>query len=252
MQTSKIGVVAAVSRPERVERIVELFTMQTWRDAELVLCLNGAASDVRPSAGTSLVCEGGTPARPRNAGLAYLRERGIVIATFWDDDDYYGPGYLAEVNSKLHLQPERVTGKGVRFVRFQDGLYYCLAPQTDFLGGTISGWVNSLPPIPDLPSHEDFEWCEIMRDAGLELQALSAQHYVYNRLPGRHAWHSTKVQTLHTYGPALYFGDAGDALADAALEHHRAKIVPRPTLQDVTAELLARVTARSIQSSFEH
>src|SRR3954464_755411 len=144
MPTSKVGVVAAVSRPERVERIIELFAAQAWRDAELVLCLNGPASDVTPSAGTALVCEGGTPARPRNAGLAYLRSRSIPLASFWDDDDYYGPGYLAELAAALHRRPGRVTGKGVRFVRFQDGLYYCLAPQTEFLGGTISGWVGSL------------------------------------------------------------------------------------------------------------
>lgn len=246
MRTSKLGVVAAVSRPERVEKIVALFAVQTFQDAELVLCLNGKARDANPSAGTKLACEGGTPARPRNAGLAYLRERGAGIVAFWDDDDYYGPGYLAELAGALEGKPRRVVGKHVRFVRYPDGLYYCLAAQENFLGGTMGGWVESLPPIPDLPAHEDHEWCELMRREGFELSSLGARHYVYNRLPGLHAWKSTKTQALHTYGPALYFGEAADSIVDGPLSNHSAEFVASPTLDDVTAELLANVMSRPI------
>lgn len=241
-----IGVVAAVSRPERIPSVIAAFERQRHENKRLLLCLNGPARDAAATGDCALRCEGGTPARPRNAGLAQFQREGSDIVCFWDDDDYYGPGYLGETVAELSGSRRRVVGKHARFTRFDSGLYYLLGAQDSFLGGTMAGWANELPPVPDLPRDEDRVWCQELARAGFDLRNLTARHYVYNRCSGEHAWNTTKTQMLHAYGPALCFGSADDAIVDGQLRDTSAEFVARPSFDDVSAELLAKVIAAPV------
>jgi hypothetical protein len=231
-----VTVVASVSRPGRIDFVLANFERQT-QAAHLLLALNGAARDASVYAGpwTLLRCEGGTPARPRNAGLDWVKANSAGMVSFWDDDDYYGPGYLSEVAEALRGHPRRVVGKVIRFVEFDDGVWLFLRRQgTAFLGGTMAGWASELPPIPDLPCHEDHEWCRLLERDGFELKALSGAHYIYNRKSGGHAWDATRTQMLHCYGPAIS-SEGG--------------YVPRTTVPEVESEMLQSLLSRPADAS---
>lgn len=212
------------------------FERQT-QPAELLLVLNGAARQLETPLDariTGLYCEGGSPARARNSGLEFVQMSGGGMVAFWDDDDAYGPGYLAEVVEALRGHRRRVVGKVVRQVEFDDGPVLFLRRQgSAFLGGTMAGWAEELPPIPDLPCHEDHEWCRLLERDGFELVTLSGAHYVYNRKAGKHAWGSTRTQMLYCYGPAL-----------AAREY-----LPRASVQDVEREMVEALLARPADPS---
>jgi hypothetical protein len=241
-----IAVVAAVSRQQRIARIVEMFATQTHARRRLILVLNGCAQHAGVEGDFDVKrCVGGYPARARNHGLDALRESGCAeLVSFWDDDDYYAPDYLAEAAAALAGNTRRVVGKGVRYVRFDDGVYYCLGRQDSFLGGTISGWVDSLPPVPDLPLAEDRRWCEEMRSAGFELRELSGLHYLYERRGEGHAWHGTKTQALHCFGPALAMGAVRDDVVTSAPS---GRLISRPTEDDIASELAANLRALPIE-----
>jgi glycosyltransferase involved in cell wall biosynthesis len=242
-----IAVVVPVSRGDRVPAILAGFRSQKHESKRLVLVLNGPAraADVPELTrdATVLRVEGGTPARARNAGLDWLRGERAETVAFWDDDDAYLPGYLTEVSECLGANPGAVCGKFVRYVRFDDGLYYTLGRQDGFLGGTISAWVEGLPPIPDLPLNEDREWCFAMRDAGRQLVATSGKNYIYNRRSGSHAWHSNKAQLLRVYGPAVSLGRADDAIA-ADYPRPPVNLIPRPTLEEMGEAMLEDLCRR--------
>lgn len=248
-----VAVVAAVSRPERTSHVIEHFARQGYPDRRLLLCLNGAAQnasvETEDERVTVLRCEGGTPARPRNMGLEAAREAQHALVAFWDDDDYYGPGYLTELVSALEENTNRVVGKHARFTRYDDGLYYLFGGQDSFLGGTIGAWVENLSLIPDLPRDEDRVWCEELTAAGYELAPLSARHFVYNRTSGPHAWQSTKLQMLYSYGPALVFGDVADSIVDGDFAKSSADFVARPTDDVIAEELLSNLLSRNFTTN---
>lgn len=249
-----LTVITALSRPDRIPDVVANFRAQTDLDAMLLLVMNGPASEspvpcdpritaIRKWGATPL---SGSPAKPRNAGMEFARSIGGIVA-FWDDDDYYSPGYLAEVRTELAEAPRRVVGRVVRFVEFDDGTWLFLRKQPRlFLGGTIAGWVNELPPIPDLSCHEDHEWCRLLERHGFELRTLSGARYIYNRRGQTHAWAATRTQMLHSYGPALAIGRQGREAVNGrclgALSYE-----PRATVDDVEAEMLARLLARPVE-----
>lgn len=239
MSNTDLTIVAAVSRPACLPNVLANFARQL-HPARLLLVLNGQARGVEVPVGPWRVieCEGGTPARPRNFGLEWVKAHGGGMVAFWDDDDHYGPGYVTEVVATLAGGRRRVAGKVVRFVQFDDGVYFFARKQdTAFLGGTIAGWAEELPPIPDLPCHEDHEWCRELKLQGFELVTLSGAHYVYNRTGGNHAWKSTRVQMLYCYGPAFDIGRADSSVADGPLTTV-CGFIPRASVDDVENELV--------------
>ena len=242
-----LTVIASVSRPERIANVCENFQRQR-EPARLVLVLNGAARDVRaPWSHQILRCDGGTPARARNAGLEWAKANGPGIIAFWDDDDYYGPGYLTEIADALRDHPRRIVGKPVRYVEFDDGLWLFARKQDVFLGGTMAGWAAELPFIPDLPCGEDHEWCRQLQRDGFEFAPTSGAHYLYNRKGDGHAWRSTRAQMLYTYGPAFALGRDSPSVADGTLRG--GAFVPRATIDDVQEDFVAALLARSVDGA---
>jgi hypothetical protein len=242
-----VTVVASVSRASCLAGVIENFNRQQ-HPAHLIIVLNGPAREheVDPSPRmTVLRVEGGAPARARNPGLAFAQERRAGMVAFWDDDDYYGPGYLTEVAESLRDHPRRVVGKVVRYVEFDDGVYLFMRKQGGmFLGGTVAGWASGLPPFPDLPCHEDHEWCRLLEKLGFELHPLSGLHYLYNRKAAPHAWQATRTQMLACYGPAFVCGPACSGIAAAPVK--LGGYVPCATLDEVEKEFVALLLARQM------
>lgn len=235
-----------ISRPACVQHTLANFARQETC-SRLILVLNGPAQQavVPPGSWEVLRCVGGTPARARNAGLERAKELGGPVI-FWDDDDYYGSGYVTEALEQLEGNPRRVLGKPVRFVEFDDGIFLFLGRQgVSFLGGTMAGWAEELPAIPDLACGEDLEWCRLLLQLGFELRSTGGRHYLYNRKRGiKHAWNGTLVQMLYCYGPALNLGMAGSEVVDGKVA--TGIYCPRASIEDIEYELIQQLQTSAL------
>jgi glycosyltransferase involved in cell wall biosynthesis len=247
-----VTIVTAVSRPACIDSIIKSFCAQTYQNKSLLIVLNGAAEHSYIQSNLEnlnvIRCLGGTPAIVRNAGLTHLRGS-VGYICFWDDDDYYGPGYIEEVAQALKNNQNRVVGKYARYVQYDDEIQYLLGRQDTFLGGTISGWINTLPPIPDLPRDEDRVWCKNMQEAGIELFNLGPRYYLYNRRTGQHAWSSSKLQMLYSYGPSINLGYQVKEVVNSA-KVPSGFFTPRPSLSDIESELLARLMSKPTEEGY--
>lgn len=253
MHRAIIGVVVAASRPDRIRSVCENFERQDYPSRLLVLVLNGAARNERvelPPNAVALTSATGTPATPRNAGLRWLKvHTEHQLCCFWDDDDYYSPFYLTETVDRLLANRRGFTGKFMRYVRLEDrAVYYLLGKQESMLGGTLGGWVSDVPEFPEQPRDEDMLWCRAAVVQGLTPIELSGLHYMYNRQPGAHAWHTTKQQLLYSYGPAISLGQAPDEVVDAPPV---GESLARPALEDVAAELAEQQLLRCMSEPID-
>ena len=166
--------------------------------------------------------------------------------SFWDDDDYYGPQYLSEVARALDGHSERVTVKAFRYVRWDEGLHYCLAEQeAPTYGPTLSGYSERLPDWP-ICHLEDLYYKPELDRVRLKTHLLGPNHYIYNRrtIQGPRECAVTRLQYLRTFGPALNFGEAPDAFADEP-GLNQGTLVPVPSWNDLFDELKKRAQARS-------
>ena len=245
----EITVIAAVSRADRVAALLNSFARQTYSPRAMLLVLNGPAQhaalpELLPDNVGALRIDGGNPARARNAGLAHVRGTDCPLVSFWDDDDCYRPGYLSEVVGAIGEHEGAVSGKFVRWVLFDDGLYLLQGKQDTFLGGTISGWARHLPDIPDMPRDEDRQWCLRLAAAGARMVPLSARHYIYDRRGSSHAWVATRLQAVAAFGPALRFDIPADIDDPGDVDLSAGALAPVPSLDELGAELLARLASR--------
>jgi len=187
MRSEPIGIIVPSSRPWMQARIAEMAKAQT-REYELIF-----------------VTEPGPPGVARNSGMRIARELGIKLVSFWDDDDFYGPGMLQE--QLANWRPGRVVGKTFGFVAFNQGVVYFPVPKNQatqhlLIGGTIFGHVDEMPDWTDMPVGEDGAFSVDCRAKGLETYVLSGKHFVYSRLgePRDHTYKASSGLVWHNAG----------------------------------------------------
>lgn len=239
--TLAITVVVPFGRPENWPLVLENFARQEHAERRLLIVENNQALGApRPELppGTVVIQSEPTPARARNRGIAWMREHGGGAVSFCDDDDYYGPGYLTEVATALDGHPDRVAVKAFRYVRWDNGLHYCLAEQpAPTYGCTLSGFSERLPDF--LCVHlEDLVYKPELDREGLSLHVLSDAHYIYNRrtVRGARECDVTQLQYLRSFGPAVNLGDVSDSVANVP-GVPRGTRVPQPTWDELLVEL---------------
>ena len=94
-------VLATRGRPNLVRVAIACFAAQTLADAELILVVDEdePVTHPLPNGTRTVVTPPWTPLGTKlNAGAACARGR---LLAKWDDDDYYAPGYLAEMCAHL-------------------------------------------------------------------------------------------------------------------------------------------------------
>jgi hypothetical protein len=129
----------------------------------------------------------------KNAAIDYVeRNGGTHFATF-DDDDYYGPGYLEEVSEAFELGFDLV-GKSQYFIRFDESGRTLLlegegenAPARILAGPTISARIwPGMPRFRTLDWGEDNFFCMDCLAAGARIWSTSRREFVYRRRGGEH------------------------------------------------------------------
>jgi hypothetical protein len=209
-----IGVIALLGRPAFAENVRENFARQTHAERLLVV--------VEPSSVslnvTAMGERDGLPyyecrAKPdrsnaRNVGLSFVRALGCSYFAIFEDDDTYGPGYLAE--HWANRERADVLGKAAHVIQGPDGSRWLandgwqerpielVGPAPGYIAGglaaaTLFGRVDhALPwPEPCPPWGEECEWYEAMLRAGRTLYSTSAEHFTRRRFEEQGHDHAT-------------------------------------------------------------
>jgi hypothetical protein len=174
-------------------------------DFRLVVIENGEAVGAWARYGLqadAVLTSGQSAAAAKNEGLTWIRAHGGGSFATFDDDDYYGPGYLEEALAALE-NGERVVGKSAVFVLTQVGRLRAVLgwpenARTDCLvhGPTICGVVEDAVDFPLVAVGEDTEWVLAMRRRGFPVWSTSHFRFCYRRA-------ADVVHTLVTEDDAL-------------------------------------------------
>jgi len=217
-----IGVVALLSRPRFLLDVLANFERQTHPDKLLVIVENG------PGLGACRALGGGgysvTTSEPdrscaRNVGIEHLRELGIEHFAFFEDDDVYLPGYLAEhwanreradilgkICFVLEHWPtrERADSRWLLHSEWETRQLELVGPYPGYLmagpvGSTIFGRVDRALPWPEpCPAYaEELDWCTDMLRARRTVRATSREHFVRRRFDGPDHGHATPGDWRH-------------------------------------------------------
>lgn len=187
-----IAVVVPFTRPAFVDDVVANFCHQRYLDKILVVVENGAG----------VGSWGGPCHKPHllysrpditnksdalNLGLEGARSLGAEYFAIFDDDDWYGPGYLNEVARCAHYD---VTG--IERYEYQDpsGSRWCHPEGREdrqveggLHGGTLAGRLSVAPAFFPVNYCEEILWCRDAERAGLSMYARRAHDFVYRRFP---------------------------------------------------------------------
>jgi hypothetical protein len=240
-----LTVIVPHARPEFSANLLANFARQRGVDARLLVVENGEAVGALSSNEATIIRSDDHQSDAMNTGLAWMRARGGGAWARFDDDDYYGPDYLAAVEASLGGDEVTVSGMPWRFVMFDDGLYQFMG-SGEFTGGTLAASTAEVEPFPRMVG-EDLEWCRIMRELGARLVQREPWGYCYDRTT-RLAPRIIGVGPVvirRAFGPSHFYGPhALSAVDSPELQPLCSK--PMPTNEELMAELCERppTTAR--------
>lgn len=203
-----IGVVALLYRPSFLPNVLANFERQNYSDKLLVIVENGpgigATSDVSLPSGTIVLRTEADRSIARNAGFAKLREIGVDHWALFEDDDLYGPEYLAE--HWEYRGRADVIGKGCFWLRGADGSCHRLFSGSEWkevgleLGFVKGGLAAAtlfgktagvLEWLPGMLRCEELIWYTDMLRAGRRLYSTSDAHFLRCRYDDASHAHAT-------------------------------------------------------------
>jgi hypothetical protein len=215
------------------------FRRQVGVEAQLLVVENGDAIGAVSAEDATVICSGAHQSDAMNAGLAWLRANGGGAWARFDDDDWYGPNYLASVGASLRGGGLVVSGMPWRFVMLDDGLHQ-FQGTGEFTGGTLAANTTDVEPFPRVEVGEDLDWCKLMRERGARLVQREPWGYCYDRttrLAPRAAW-GGPVVTRRAFGASLFYGPHALSAVDyPGLEPLCA--MPEPSTEELYAEMQA-------------
>jgi glycosyltransferase involved in cell wall biosynthesis len=197
-----ISVVAVTNRVEFIPRIIENFERQTLKEKELILIVQGAVAE-------HALCV------PPEVSLGECLNHGLERACYpfvakMDDDDYYGPDYLAEAYTALMETGADLVGKSSFYIYFEGSREVCLynpgferrwitsgagGPNqyrtTYFMSGATLVFRKDIGiSFPHLNKGEDSSFQRLCYENGAKMYSLSIEHYAYIRYDGSGHHHS--------------------------------------------------------------
>lgn len=238
-----IFVIAPHARPVYAENLLANFRRQRV-SARLIVVENGPAIGQTWPADVVVLRSDSHQADAMNTGLSWLCENGRGSWARFDDDDYYGPDYLARV--AVELERHAVVGQTWGFVMFDDGLYRFRGVENDcancLAGGTLAAITPKVVLFQRQPD-DDVRWCRDMRARGARLWATPHRGYCYDRSSSRRGGAPRVITTGPVVtrwgfrGAAEYHGEVLLAYVDCPEPPLR--IVEEPSGDEIAAELAA-------------
>ncbi len=202
-----ISVVMATKRPWALPAAMELISGQVDLDVEVSLGLHGTAWDEWSD--ERIRDQSPWPVQvtrvPETASLGTVLNEATSratssIVTKWDDDDWYGPGHLADLVDALDYAGATLVGKAAEFVYLEssDVLIRRDADRaerfsTRLAGGTLTLTRDDLRRAggwPDVRRHVDLALIESVRRTGGTTYRTHGFDYVLMRRPDEQADHT--------------------------------------------------------------
>lgn len=189
--------VVPFSRPEHLQGTIDNFARQTFPNKKLILVENGRAIGACRRMGFTpdlLLTSKAHQSHAKNTGLEAIRERGGGFWATFDDDDYYGPGYLEEMVEASGKA--EIVGKADFFVRMAAGTLRSFQgigceQYTNFIHGpTICSWTDVCGEFPIKKIGEDISMVESVLGNGGRVWATSRHNFIFNRYSEEkhHTW----------------------------------------------------------------
>ncbi len=200
-----VSVLCASMRPERAEAVFDAFAQQTHAARELIFVTNADGFDTdllhrlaaRAGNATILAVD---PNEPLGVCLnAALDESTGRYVAKWDDDDTYGPEYLADALLAFGYADAAIVGKTTYYAYLQAADATVLhEPGREFAyvnrvaGGTIVADRDQLGDIrfASLPRGTDTRFLQDCRESGLRIFSADRFNYLLLRQANRrdHTW----------------------------------------------------------------
>lgn len=236
-----ITVIVPHARPEFTENLLANFRRQRGVDAQLVVVENGdAVGSLEFGVHGTILVSDEHQADAMNVGLEWLRLGGGGPWARFDDDDYYGPDYLAAVERSFD-QSQELDGAGVvvsgmpwRFVMLDDGLHQ-FTGTGPFTGGSLAASSADVVPFERFRD-DDLRWHKAMHKRGVLFVERKPWGYCYDRrtrLASRVVLGGSVV-TRFSFGSSLFYGP-----------------VPINSVDDTGLKVRARLGAPSDAEVFE-
>ena len=232
----EVTVIVPLSRPAFVRDVFDNFKRQTFGRKRLVIVENGDAVGACAAAGLVpdvLLTSANHQASARNEALAWMRDHGGGFFANFDDDDYYGSGYLAEVVE--HSTRGEVIGKSSIFVRAAGGVLRLFEHEGDeqavkFIHGpTMAAWSEDVGAFPIVSLGEDVKWIEALRRKGATVWSTSSFNFMQRRYPGfHHTWRMTDRQMVQcTRGRAFEVGPESRDVVNGLKVAPQCAVIPK-------------------------
>lgn len=209
-------IVMPFTRWENLGRVLELWRAQTT-PARLVLVTTGIDMTPRPELldvdGLETINTRPSIGAAKNAGMERARELGEKWVLFLDDDDYHGPRLVEAFARAAAEAPDDVHALsiGIRWVRFDDGLFLFSTPFAFCPGHCTAARVAGVPKFKTIPLGEDNVWSH---ELGMKhARQVGPAHFVYNRV-GTHALKKNAARFKQDFGPCMNMGDVPDTYVD--------------------------------------
>jgi glycosyltransferase involved in cell wall biosynthesis len=205
-------IVCPFNRPHNLERVLNHWKRQLV-SVPLVLVASqlGDWAARAEQAGATVLLGPPSIGGAKNVGLEHARAVGAEWVTFIDDDNYFGPMYLREVQRNA-VEGVDVITQGIAFVRFGEDLWLFSAPLTFCAGHCTSVRVAIAPAFPEVSLGEDVGWSRELGSA--RVLHLGPWHSVYDRTGDGHAYDAPFAEFMRAFGPARYIGAVGDDFVD--------------------------------------
>lgn len=238
-----ITVIAPHGRPEFSANLLANFRRQRGVEARLLVVENGPAVGSLPVGEATITTSVALLERPHqadamNVGLNWLRANGGGTWARFDDDDYYGPDYLASVErSFAGSDGIVVSGTPWRFVMLDSGLHQFTGTRDFFTGGTLAASTTDVAPFERFRD-DDVRWCRAMRERGARFVEREPWGYCYDRTTrvAPRVIEGGSAATRFGFGPSLFYGPlALSAVDDRGLRPLHS--LPGPTDEELMAEM---------------
>lgn len=229
---ASVSVLLASQRPDAVLGAVEQVAQQSWRGAQLVVGLHGAAWEPGVEAaiaerwGGDLVVARVSERANLGDVLNELTLRGDgVLLTKWDDDDWYGRDHLLDLVLAYAYSGAEVVGKAAEFVYLEgsDRTIRRFAIGAESYRWTIAGgtlmtsrnWLEHVGGWPRIERGVDQSFLRATRAAGGRAYRTHGFQYILRRGAAPAHSHTWKVGDEHFLATASTVREGLDlALAD--------------------------------------
>lgn len=226
MKAPLLWVVVPCHREQQLPWVLEQYQRQVYSNKKLCIVENGDAIGAcsRLGLAVDLVVTSRTHvSHARNEGMYAIRDmHDDGWLCMWDDDDWYGPGYLEEMAELVQSGRAEVYGKHRHFVAFPDnGLYlfneFNQNKYTDYVHGPTLVFRAADGVIFRVQREaEEVRWCGEMRRLGARVWGASIYHQLYLRYGAGHghAWKAQDGIVLRASQKNDYFYWLGDVDVD--------------------------------------